>query len=373
MIKKSIFVILAMFGFSSVADMHTESNHMSDMMDSSSSMGEESGFNGAVEMKAHILKDMSFSYRARMGWMGDVNEQFQWGVAVSSAVDGNQFGGIEGKGLAGIALEQAYVSYKPMDGWSIMAGKHHWKTKFNKTGVLYDDDLYVGGVNIKYRHGEAAHPSAYFKAGLNTLGNHKGPHANGNLLNVKVGGNYAISDGVMLGVYASAQYDGLFPEAEATSDAAAIKAVAEAVADEAVADEAVAEATTAKAKTLAQFGVNVMTSNMAVPVGAFGVYVTDTANFSDSHSWNAGVYVGKASTPQKDDANDFGVSVSYYDINAADHNTALVDTDYMSGAGKGIAVRAQYNLMDSVNVVAKYNRNLDDEANNLIGELTFNF
>ena len=90
MIKKSIFVVLAMFGLSSVAnDMQSESDHMSDMIDSS----EESSFMGAVELKYKALgtkeegQKEGPSYRARLGWKGDVNEQIKWGVGLSSNVE----------------------------------------------------------------------------------------------------------------------------------------------------------------------------------------------------------------------------------------------------------------------------------------------
>ena len=116
---------------------------------------------------------------------------------------------------------------------------------------------------------------------------------------------------------------------------------------------------------------------MEVPVGAFGVYVTDVKKITANHSFNAGLSVGNADSPTSGEMSDFGVSVSYYDIKATDHNTALVDTDYVAGAGKGVAVRAQYNVWNNTNLVAKYARNLGTtngkEANNLVGELTFNF
>ena len=347
MIKKSIFVVLAMFGFNSVADMHTGSDHMSDMMSSSGDV-EEAGLTGAVELKSHVLDDLRSSYRLRMGWKGDVNEQIQWGASVSSGLEQ----AFATPALEALGLSEAYVSYKPVEGLSFKAGKYNWRTDFNRTGVLYDDDIHAGGVAAKYHHGDRDSNHAFAKVALyNVAEVNKGPYTNDTLLKVKVGGHYAMSEDMVGGAYASVEYDGLFK----------------------------ADDNTAEDKTLAQAGVNLAVSSMAVPVGFFGVYVTDVGDIGKNHSFNAGVYVGKASTPHSDEAGDFGVSVSYYDINEADHNTTLVDTDYIAaGTGKGIAARAQYNVWDNTNIVAKYVRNMakgvaDDAKNKLVAELTFNF
>lgn len=351
MIKKSIFVILAMFGFSSVADMHTGSDHMSDMMSGSGDV-EEAGLTGAFEVKSHVLDDFTSTYRVYMGWRGDVNEHIQWGVSVSSDLE-QEF---NSPGLDNFGLSEYYASYTPMEGLSFKVGKYNWKTDFNKTGVLYDDDLYIGGVGAKYHHGDKDSTNAFakvllYKVGVGAENTPAPPYTNNTLLKVKAGGQYAMSEDMVGGAFVAVEHDGLFK----------------------------AEGNTGDAKTLAQAGVNFTVSNMAVPVGFFGVYVTDVDGMGDNHSFNAGVYLGSASTPRSGEANDFGVSVSYYDIADTDHNTSFVDTDYIKAeTGKGVAARAQYNVLDNTNIVAKYVMNMtdnvsDDDKHKLVAELTFNF
>ena len=186
MFKKFNFIVSALFAPFVFADIHMpasgEVNHMSDMMSDSSV--EDSGFWGSIELKytyknasqaptstenveteeadtAPVVVDSNAeeapqppskgaSYRARVGWKGDVNENIKWGVSVSSALEG-QF---VSPSVKEIGLEQAYVHYSPVEGFSIKAGKYGWKTKFHKTGVLYDDDLYSEGVYAKYYYGE---------------------------------------------------------------------------------------------------------------------------------------------------------------------------------------------------------------------------
>lgn len=347
MIKKSIFVVLAMFGLNSVAEVNagSEMDHMSDMIQSGS--GEmESNFNGAVELKYKALGAIEEgkegpSYRVRLGWRGDVNEEIKWGVGFSSGIEER----FKGPNLANVHLEQAYVSYTPVEGFSIRAGKYAWRSKFHKTGVLYDDDLYPEGVSVKYHQGDDD-GRFYIKAALHEWdADFSGPFAEGAVLKGKIGGKYALSSDMKGGVYVSAEYDGLFKGEDVTP------------------------------KTLAKVGVSLSDSSMVFPAGVFGVYVTDLEDLTANHSFTGGVYVGNAGTPTSGEVGDFGVAVSYYDTNENDFNSKLVDTDYVSGAGRGIAVRAQYNLWDSANVVAKYAHNLagGEDANNLVGELTFNF
>ena len=154
-----------------------------------------------------------------------------------------------------------------------MAGK---KPKFNKTGVLYDDDLYTEGVSLKYRYGDMDDTNTFFKVALQELDEKfKGPFAEGTVLKLKVGGHYALSEELMGGVYVSAEYDGLFIAKKVTP------------------------------KTLAQVGVNVTSSSMEVPVGAFGVYVTDVKKITANHSFNAGLSVGNADSPTSGEMSDF--------------------------------------------------------------------
>lgn len=354
MIKKFIFVVLAVFGFSAVADMHSGMDHMSDM--ASGSGGEESGFAGSVWLKSTILGNDTaeiypLNYRARLGWSGDVNEAVQWRVGVSTPVDSQNF---SGPSLAGISLEQAYVSWMPADGFSITAGKKGWKVNFHKKGILYDEDLYHEGVTVKYRYSGGDDMSFYVKAVLYDLNSETfatagTPLKEGTVLAAKVGGKFTLSDGITGGVHVGANHDGLFKEDGHD------------------------------ATTLASLGLNFGMSNMAVPAGVFFTYLSDVDNFGDNHSFSGGVYVGSAGAVGPGEMGDFGVALSYYDINKDDFQTTLLNQDYVSNAGdhKGLAVRAQYNVWNNTNLVAKFSRNLGDvdssKANNLVGELNFNF
>ena len=342
MIKKSIFIVLAVFGLSSVADdMHTEVDHMSDMV--SDSVEEESGFSGSVWLKYKALgfpEEEALSYRARLGWSGSVNEAVQWGVGLSSALE--QY--FKTPSLVGVNLEQAYVSYS-VEGLSITAGKYEWKTNFHKSGILHDERLYPEGVAVKYRYTANNEARVYGKIAMYELDdNFNGPLAEGATIKGKVGGSFPISDGMKGGIYASAVYDGLFKDEEV------------------------------EPQTLAQVGVHFSASNMAVPVGAFGVYVTNVKKIGKS--FTGGVYVGNTgAVGPGEESGDFGVAVSYYDIGETDLDTELLNRDYVSGAGKGIAARAQYNLLNNMNFVAKFAYNLDggEDASSLVGELTCYF
>ena len=345
MIKKSIFIVLAMFGLSAVAGMHSM-NHMSDMM--SGGEMEESSFMGAFEIKHKAIgeadKGQKTSYRVRLGWKGDVNEFVKWGASVSSAVETYP----TTYDVVDLHLEQAYVSYSPMEGLSIMAGKRGWMTKFNKTGILYDDDLYAEGVSIKYHRGDQT-MRYMVKVALYELNDaYSGPLTEGKTLKGKLGGHFALPGDMMASLHLSATYDGLFKE---------------------IADPV----------TLAQLKVNVSSSSMMVPAGVFGAYVTNVEGAADSHSFTGGIYVGNAFNPASGEMNSFGLAVSYYDINSNDYNTALMDTDYVSGGDvNGVAVRGQYNVLDNTNIVLKYAYDLNDggdvkDSSNLVGELTFNF
>ena len=286
MINKFIFIALAAFGFSSVADM-TEVDHMSDMMSNS---GEEDGFMGSVGLKYMLNEQENLSYRARLGWHGDVNEDIHWGMGLSSDLEQN----FQSPGLNKVNLEQFYVSYSPVEALSITAGKKGWWSKFHKTGVLYDERLYPGGVSLKYRHGEGEDTSVYAKLGLYWLGTpYNKPLIAGETLKAKVGGKFALSEDMKLGVFVSALHDGLFinkkNEGAAAVEKAAAALLAKTAKEAADAVKLAAETTEAaaakkqEAQTLAQVGLNLSTSGMmAVPAGLFAVYVTNVKDMTST-------------------------------------------------------------------------------------------
>ena len=98
MIKKFIFIMsVILFGFNTVAEMNSGQgvDHMSDMMQSGSSETEESNLIGAVELKykLHGFSEGTQypSYRARIGWKGEVTEGLTWKVSFTSSRDERLF------------------------------------------------------------------------------------------------------------------------------------------------------------------------------------------------------------------------------------------------------------------------------------------
>ncbi len=359
MLKKSIFVVLTIFGLNSVADTQgtAEVDHMSDMMHSDSSSEEESNFSGSVELKYKVPVDGEgmgdASSRVRLGWKGDVNDVVHWKAGVTSGVEQ----AFNSPSVSAIHLEHYSVSYTPVEGLSVVVGKHAWQPKFHKTGVLYDDDIYPMGGYVKYHYSDDA-TKVYAKVATHVLDEeYKGPlNAGVPVVKGKVGGKYTVSD-MHAGAYVAGEYDGISEADNKT--------------------------------TLARVGVY-GGADMVVPVGVFGVYVTNVDNVTANHSYTVGGYVGNAGTPTSGEAMDFGLAASYYDIYNTDYNTALLDTDYVAAAGvagekatrgvagdggraQGVAVRGQYNIWDSVNVVAKYAYDLGAKNHNVVGEMTFNF
>ena len=350
MIKKYIFVVLATFSLSAVAGMHDGSNHMSDMAKNS----DDGHSGGAFELKYKVIgeqRETSPFYRLRLHWSGEVNEEVTWKVGISSNIEQGLY---SSPSIDYLGLEQAYVSYKPffVEGLKITVGKKGWKSKFNNTGVLYDDDLYTAGASLKYHYSDDD-IGVSFKAKYYALhDDFKGPFATGDIGKAKLWGHYKFSEIVTLKAYVSAEAD--IP----TADIA-----------------------------LGQIGAKLHFPNLVaeeVPIGVFGSYLTSVKGITDSHSFYAGAYVGNAGTPHSTQVDDFGVGVSYYNVNKVDFNTKLVDTDYIvpgEEAGgrdvRGFAVRAQYNPWGNINAVVKYaydqNVTGDAEPHNVVGELTFVF
>ena len=395
MIKKSIFIVLAIFGFNSFAEMH-EVDHMSDMV-SEAGVDEDSGFAGSVWLKyKHGGQPTNFSYRAHLGWSGDVNEAIRWGVGLRS----NWEEKLTGPRLPNtVYLEKMYVSFSPVEGFSITAGKRSWKADFHKKGVLYDERLNPAGVFVKYKQDAGDDADFYVKAAFYELDNSvSAPLAGGSTLKGKIGGNFAVAEGMSAGVYVAAIYDGLLKDERATAAASTgiddksgeSKNNTGKQGNENTATASSSSSSSGDAKALAQVGVHFSSSSMAVPVGAFGIYVTDAQNIGDNHSFTAGFHVGNAGSAVSGDAGDFGVAVSYYDIKTGDHTTRLMHGDYVLAPTtldvivpkdldfKGVAVRAQYNVWDNTNAVVKYARNLGEkqdgvDQNAIVGELTFHF
>ena len=381
MIKKFIFIMSGvLFGFNTFAEIHSGKgvDHMSDMMHSGSSEADGSSLVGSVELKwtSEGFSEGSDHYpslRARIGWKGDVNETLKWKVGLTSSREGRflspkaspdpapetqeganpavaaAFSGVRDHALPQAYLEQAYVAYNPVDGFVVKVGQMGWKPKFHKTGVLYDDDVYSKGVLVKYYNGDDT-GKFYVKAFLKSNPFYETlPNTPSTILKGKLGGKYALTSDIRGGAYVVADYGQLFGSNQAPA-------------------------------TTLQVGLHFSASGMAIPVGVFGSWHTDAQNIGFK-SFTGGAYVGQAGSPTSGEQGDFGVALSYYQVEQNDFRTFLMDTDYVTlkseGKYHGVAARAQYNLWDKVNLVAKYALDLDagdnNDGNNLVGELTFNF
>ena len=376
--KRSLFIVLALFGLNSFADMGDKGmDHMSNMMGSEG----ESGLMGAFSLR---FKPIGFpeedtdnlTYRARVGWMGDVNEAVKWAVGFSTATEQN-FGGIH---LGGINLEQAYVNYSPMEGLSVKVGKSGWMPDFHKSGVLYSEQLYKTGAALKYKH-----MGWYAKVGLlNFDGDESAPFSDGWTAKLKLGGNVEVSDGMMLGLHVYAMRDGLMQGAangtasEASKEEAAdSEAEADKAGGTATEESGVEASTTASAQTLASVGLNLGMSSMPVPVAVSVNWLANTANIG-FNSYTIGLSVGAAGKADSTEMGDFGIAVNYYNLSEGDFVGSWLNEDYVDvneAAHSGVAVRAQYNPWDKTSFVAKYAHNLDADssAGNLVAELMFVF
>ena len=328
--KKYILITLAVFGFSALAGMTGQSD------------GAE-GFNGSVELKWRHVDDWgNFSYRARAGWTGSVNDSIQWGVAWTTLIEGaaksegDKEVAFSTYGVGDVHLEQAYVKYSPVESFYIKAGKYEYYSNFNKYGVLVDDDLYAEGAKAKFHYEVAPALHVYAKASVEQTGENYAGWGKSGVTNGWIG---VKSDGDWkYGVGAGVQTD-QFPE---DSD---------------------------DGKTLVMAKVSFGSDDVAgMPAGVFGFWSSD-ADEVGAGTYSFGVHVGDTS-----EAQGWGVAVNYYNITAEDWNAKIVDTDYTEGAGAGVAVKAQYNPWDNTNVAVKYNwADRDDNNHGFVGELTFNF
>ena len=240
--------------------------------------------------------------------------------------------------------------YSPMEGLFVKVGKYGWLPDFHKKGILYSEQLYHTGALLKYKQVMGDMADWHLKLSAYNLGNgDNAPLSDGLTVKAKVGGNFALSDGVKAGLYVSGLHDGLMKTEDDDSPA----------------------------KTLAKLGVNVSASTMPIPVSFFATYLTDVDKVADFNSYSAGLSVGNAGKANLTEMGDFGLAVNYYKIDEGDFTVKWLNEDYVAGAGEGVAVRAQYNPWDNTSLVAKFAHNLspgnDEEANNFVGELMFVF
>ena len=327
MFTKYILALSMLFSFSALAD----------NMDAK----KDKGFNGSFELKykpdlAGENLNEGWTYRARASWNGEVNDQVMWKLGLTSNVE-QEFSNFA---LNGVNLEQAYVKYSPLKGLKIKVGKFAWHTKFSRSGVLYDDDLYPEGVIVKYKHN-----SMFAKVGLLNLEDFKGPFDFGDagVLKAFVGTHQEISN-VNLGVHVGAMYDGVFAN------------------------------DVDSATTIAQAGVSLSTDSMGLPVGVSANYMADIEAFGDNDTYSVGLNLNKGA--------DLSAGLNYYMIDGESGNLSLVDNDYVTLAegdtsATGVAARVQYEAWENANIVAKYNHSLDeankDAPHSVAVEFTFNF
>lgn len=357
--KNCMFIVLMLFGFNALADMHSDMSmdQMSDMVGSSEEVmamdDSASGFTGSLSLR---YKPVGFdddtdnlTYRARIGWMGDVNDQVKWGVVLSTETE-QKFSTLN---VRGINFEQAYLSYNPVENLYVKVGKMGWMPDFHKAGVLMSEQIYQEGAKIKYMHELSEDNRIYAKVGAYRLKEGNEPLQNGTTLEGKLGVKFNVSD-FDSQLYVMGVYDGLLKE---DSD----------------------EEGAVEAQTLAKAGLTVSYSEMGVPAGVFAHYLSNADDLGE-FSYTAGVSVGKAGRANVTSVGDFGLAVNYYDIEKTHYRTSWLNEDYVAGAGSGVAVRAQYNVWENSSLALKYAYDLseedsaeDSDAHNLVAELTFVF
>ena len=308
--KIFLFVVLGIFGFNTLADMHMGMGNMSDMEHSSEDnmmdhVEDEEGFVGSfsVRYKTNGFEEEAdpFTYRARIGWKGDVNDLVKWGVVLSTEPE-QAFSGLD---VAGIGFEQAYIAYSPIEEFSVKVGKMEWVPDFHKVGVLKSEQIYVSGANAKYKYDMSGDGHLFVKVGAYNLeaeddnGNSNEPLRDGVTLKGKVGSKFNVSDFNSY-VYAMGLYDGLFKNE-------------------------------GEANILTQAGLSVHSSSMAIPVGVFAHYMSDVDSLVD-FSYTAGVSAGKAGNAFSTEQGDFGAAFSYYDIELEDYRLSWLNEDYCGGS-----------------------------------------
>ena len=345
--KSFLFVVLGLFGFNTLADMQMGMDNMSDMVHNSgenmmNDVEDEEGFIGSFSVRYKVLGFEEgadpVSYRARIGWKGDVNDLVKWGVVLST----NTEQAFSSLGLQNVSFEQAYVSYSPVEEFSLKVGKMEWMPDFHKVGVLKSEQIYVEGVNAKYKYDMSDVGHVFVKVGAYRLTEGNEPLRNGTTLKGKLGAKLSVSD-LDSYMYAMGLYDGLLK------------------------DDGVHN-------ILTQAGLSVHSSSMAIPVGVFAHIMSDVNSFAGL-SYTAGVSTGKAGSAFSTEQGDFGLAVSYYKVDTEDYRVSWLNEDYVQGAGSGVAARVQYNAWDRSSLAVKYAYNLngDQYPNNLVGELTFAF
>lgn len=381
MFKKLFFSALLVFGAQALAEMQGSSEMPMQEMQEMADMPEDAGgFNGSVELKYKqaIGDEMdlgTFHYRARAGWTGSVNEYVKWGVGVSSAIE-EDFSGYQWKA---INLEQAYVKVTPVEGFWVKAGKSTKKTGPHYTGVLYDDDWYEEGVSAKFKADVGDGAKVYVKASVVYNGEGQKAAVDQVADVAAATGNEAVAEAAKTAA-AAAKY-GPFTEGalmEAKAGAAFDMGMAQIHGGVGVQSDALADGK--DAVNLGQVYLDFGSDDVAdsgVGLGAYGVAGVNFDDVGETDNWTytAGAYVG---SKEANEANDYSVTVSYYNVAGASWNTALVDTDYIGKAdGNGIAARAQYNVWDNVSVVAKYayamKQGTAEDVQQAVGEVTFNF
>ena len=413
--KKIIFVVLMLFGFNAIAEMSEEQssmdsgmemNQMTEMVaDSSEEMKEskENGFVGSFSLRYQPLGQIKYaddlSYRARVGWKGEVNDQVKWGVVLSTNTEQNFLD----LGLQSVNLEKAYISYNPFENLYVKVGKMSRVPDFHKVGVLYSEQIYSEGAKIKYKYEIGDNSSVFAKVGayrltkkVTYLRSNNMPLQPGTTLEGKLGAKFSVAN-FDSKVYVKGVYDGLFKLFRKTEYDGLVKKEDEAgnVVSPGLVELQEIVKQWLPTTTLVQAGLMVGNSDLVVPAGVFVHYLSDVEDLGD-FSYTAGLSVGSAGKMNSTEAGDFGVAVSYYDVKEADYRQAWLNEDYFNfagiggkgenigrlfhdGAKKGVAARVQYNIWDKSSLVLKYAFDLSEdkvkgvEEHNLVAELAYVF
>lgn len=283
------------------------------------------GLNGSFEIKYNHDSDSSSetTYRTRLGWNGTVNSMTKWGVALSSEIESPFDNNI---GLTNITLEQAWLTYSPVSNFRITVGKTELFYDPNVFGILYTEDYYAQGVLARYMHRINRGTTGYLIASHTGFGSDFISRATVGVKNRIKSMRAHVGFGV-----------------EST------------------------DATNVTENGYSRGFVSLGTRQMGLPTGVFGTYSTALSDMFSTHSYTAGVWIDGTG------AQDFSVNLSYYNVNAESWHVSLLDSDYVDGAGEGVALRGRYRLMNNVNIVGKVRHDLANSSQRMVAEVTATF
>lgn len=336
MFKKYIIALSLMFGFAFA--------NAEEMM----------GFSGTFELKYTSAGQEfgnynaeNFSYEARAGWAGDVNSMVHWKVGVMTDVlqRYNSFS------IENVYLGEAYVSYMPVDSIYIMAGRMQ---EMGTDNVLFDPDNFYSGIMAKFHQEMGASKLKIVLALTKFEDGKKGAFKSDTTLTGGIAYMHNMSD-IAFKVKVMAMYAGL----DAADDATGVE-------------------------TLLLGKAHLTYTQEALPIKIHGLVAVDQKE-TKNPTYLAGITLGKMNMMMMNKMgkmdmmaqNDWGIDVSYYDVDTTVWNENMLNNEYgVSGTDNGVSVKAQYNVLENTTVSVKYARSLvegNDDPNSVTGKLAFMF